>query len=126
LCNTLIHFRLGKADKAKYFLADLMLSNLYIIPIVIGKEIKRHRIRFGSNYADYEYADETPIEVQNAITDEEKDWLRETYESMEFHRYRKRHLEIHKQLEITEGIKNRSPLVKEAGELLNDLKVHCS
>jgi hypothetical protein len=126
LCNALIHFRFGKTDKAKYLLADLMLSNLYIIPIVIGKEIKRHKIRFGSNYADYEYAEETPIEVQNSITDKEKDWLREMYESMEFHRYRKQYIEIHEQLENTEGVENRSPLVREAGELLNDLKAHCS
>jgi hypothetical protein len=48
------------------------------------------------------------------------------YESIGFHRYRKRHIELHEQLENTEGVENRSPLVREAGELLNDLKAHCS
>lgn len=126
LCNTLLHFRLGKTNKAKYLLADLMLANLYIVPVVIGKDVKSHRIRFGSNYSDYEYADEMPIAVRNAITDKEKRWLSDMYESMEFHRYRKQHIEIHEQLENTEGYENRSLLVREMNDLLNDLKEKCS
>lgn len=126
LCCALILHRLGKDDKAKFLLADLMLSNLYIIPKVIDEPIKRHRIRFGSNYADYEYAEETPIEVLNAITSEEKDWIRSLYESLEFHRYRKRYVEIYEKLEETQGVENRTPLVREAGNLLNELEENCS
>ena len=126
LCSTLLNFRLGKIDRAKYLLADLMLSNLYMIPIVLGKHVKRHRSRFGSNYADIEYAEEIPIEILSAISNEEKTWISETYESIEFHRYRKRYIEIHEKLANTKGVENRSPLVREAGKLLDDLKENCS
>ena len=126
LCCSLILHRLGKDQKAKYVLAKLMLLSLYVIPIVIGDEIANYGIRFGSNYADLDYAEEIPTEIIGAITNEDKEWMRSLYTSLEFRRYRKRYIEIHKELEITSGVEKRSPLVKEAGELLNELKQSCS
>jgi len=126
LCWGLLLRRLGKDEKAKYILADLMLSNLYVIPKVIGEPIEPYRIRFGSNYADFEYAQEIPIEILNGITDEDRNWIRGLYESFEFYRYRKQYVEIYKKLEKTRGVENRSPLVREAGNLLNDLKTNYS
>jgi len=104
----------------------LMLSNLYIIPEVLGSPIKPYRIRFGSNYADYEYSKEIPCEILNAITDDDRDWMKSLNESMEFHRYRKQYVEIYEKLEKTTGVERRSPLVREAGNLLNELKANCS
>ena len=52
--------------------------------------------------------------------------MRGLYESIEFHRYRKQYVEIYEKLETTQGVENRSPLVREAGNLLNDLKANCS
>ncbi len=126
LCWSLLLRRLGKDDKAKYQLADLMLSNLYMIPKVIDKPVKPYRIRFGSNYSDYEYTEEIPSEILNEITDDDRNWITGLYESLEFHRYRKRHVEIYEELEKTDGVENRSPLVREAGNLLNELKTKCS
>jgi hypothetical protein len=122
LCCALLLHRLGKDQKAKYVLADLMLANLYLIPKVIGEEAKIPRIRYGSNYSEEEYANEVPFEVLGAITDEEKEWMKGLYESMEFHRYRKRYIEINQELENTHGVEKRSPLVREANGLLNELK----
>ena len=126
LCWSLLLHRLGKENKAKYVLADLMLSNLYIVPEIIGKPIKPYRIRFGSNYADYEYSQEIPSEIINAINHDDKDWMRSLYESLDFHRFRKRYVEIYEKLEKTNGVENRSPLVREAGNLLNELKENCN
>lgn len=126
LCWALLLRRMAKYDKAKYILADLMLSNLYVIPKVIGEPINSYPIRFGSNYADLEYAEEIPLEILSGITDEDRSWTRENYESLEFQRYRKRYVEIYQELEDTDGVENRSPLVKEANNLLNDLKDICS
>ncbi len=126
LCCALILHRLGKAEKAKFMLADLMLSNLYLIPKVLGEKATRYRVRLGSNYADFEYADELPGEILNSISEEERAWVRTLHDSLEFRRYRKRYLEIFRQLDKTEGVKKRSPLVREAGALLNELKKSCT
>jgi len=48
--------------------------------------------------------------------------MRQNYDSLEFRRYRKRHIEIYKELEKTEGVEKRSPLVREARHLLDKLK----
>ncbi|MBF0281811.1 MAG: hypothetical protein HQM07_04510 [Zetaproteobacteria bacterium] len=125
LCLSLLLHRMGKDEKAKYILANLMLSNLYIIPVIIGKPIKPYPIQFGSNHADHEYSQAIPCEILNAITDDDKNWMKALYESLAFHRYRKRHIEIHEQLQKTHGEEQRSPLVNEAGNLLNELKKHC-
>ena len=126
LCSSLLLHRLDKGKKAQYMLADLMLSNLYIIPEVIGKPIKSYRIRFGSNYSDYEYSQEIPREILNAISNDDKNWMRSLYGSLVFHRLRKRYVEIYEKLEKTNDVDNRLPLVREAGNLLNELKANCS
>ena len=126
LCWALLLHRMKKKDKAKYILADLMLSNLYIIPEVLGNPIRPYPLRFGSNYTDYEYSKEIPSEVLDAITDDDRTWIKSLYESMEFHRYRKRYIAIYEKLEKTNGVEYRSPLVREAGDLLNELKANCS
>jgi hypothetical protein len=122
LCCSLILRRLGKDQKAKYVLADLMLANLYIIPKIIEENAKVPRVRYGSNYSEEQYANELPVEILGAISEEEKIWMKEHYDSMEFHRYRKRYVEIHQKLENTHGVKKRSPLVRESYRLLDELK----
>ncbi|MFT4562913.1 MAG: hypothetical protein ACI9BW_002664 [Gammaproteobacteria bacterium] len=122
LCCALLLRRLGKNQKAKYVLADLMLTNLYIIPKVLGEKAIIPRVRYGSNYSEEEYANEIPVEVLGSITDAEKEWMKELYESIEFHRYRKRYIEINQKLENTHGVEKRRPLVREASGLLNELK----
>jgi hypothetical protein len=126
LCCALILHRIGKHEKAKYFLANLMLLNLYVIPLTISEKVDDYGIRFGSNYADLDYAEEIPSEILNAITSEEREWMRDLYNSLEFRRYRKRYIEIYSALENTHGVEKRSPLVREAGELLDELKQRCT
>ena len=122
LCCSLILRRLGKEQKAKYVLADLMLANLYIIPKIIDENVKVPRVWYGSNYSDEEYADELPVEILGAISEDEKKWMKELYGSMEFHRYRKRYVEIYRKLENTHGVDKRRPLVREAYGLLDELR----
>jgi hypothetical protein len=116
---------MGDEKKAKYLLADLMLSNLYFIPAVIGTPIDRQDIWHASNDAQQDYADDIPIEILNAITDAERSWIAQMHDSLEFRRYRKRHVAIYRELANTDGVEKRSPLVREAGALLDELKNSC-
>ena len=103
-----------------------MLSNLYVIPKVVGEEVTRLRIQLGSNYADIEYPNEIPQEILESISEDEKEWMDTLHASMEYRRYRKRFVEINRELEKTQGIEKRSPLVREAGALLDELKAVCT
>ncbi|MFK7954535.1 MAG: hypothetical protein AB8B96_00440 [Lysobacterales bacterium] len=124
LCWGLLVHRMGDDDRAKYLLADLMLSNLYLIPEVLGNPIDPYPIGFGSNYAGYEYAKEVPSEILGSITEEDRSWINGLYETMEFRRYRAQYLEIQLELEQTRGYKDRSPLVSKASGVLSGLRKH--
>jgi len=126
LCWAVSLYRMGDQKKSKYVLADLMLSNLYFIPSVIGAEIDRQDIWHASSDAEPHYADEIPTEILNAVTAAERSWIAELHDSLEFRRYRKRHVEIYRELANTRGVEKRTPLVREAGALLDQLKKSCS
>src|SRR5690606_1866171 len=57
LCRSLLLYRMGKETDARYVLADLMLSNLYVIPKVIGKDINPIELGLSSNFESIEYAE---------------------------------------------------------------------
>ena len=126
LCGALILHRIGEEQRAKYMLADLMLSNLYIIPYLLSEEAPEDTGWQSSSDADQNYIMEIPEEILSAITDENRGWIKQLNDSLEFRRYRKRHIEIYRELEHTKGVERRSPLVREAGTLLNELKRSCS
>ena len=122
LCCALLLRRLRKDKKAKYVLADLMLSNLYLLPKVLGGEAKVPRLRYGSNYSEEEYANEIPAEILAEISDADREWMKQLYDSIEFHRYRKRYVELNEKLDKTDGVQKRSPLVRQIYAILDELK----
>lgn len=126
LCTAVLLHRSGKEQKAKYYLAELMLSNLYAIPTMLGQSTEQYQFRCTSTFEKKEYLDEMPSEVLAAISDEDKAWIRELYESLEFRRYKKRYIELQTELERAEGVEKRGPLVAELYSILNGLKNECS
>jgi hypothetical protein len=125
LCWAVSLYRMDDEKKAKYVLADLMLSNIYFIPSVIGLEIERQDMWHASSDANRDYADEIPVEILNAVTATERAWIAELHDSLEFRRYRKRHIEIYRELANTRDVEKRIPLVRAAGALLDELKKGC-
>lgn len=117
LCLALIYHRMGKMEEARFTLADLMLSNHHLIPSlsgIPGPKIKRSRSSFDSAMRE-EYI---PLEITGAITDDEKTWLAECYQSMPFRRLLKQHIEIDSELDRTEVGPKRSRLVAQRSGLL--------
>lgn len=126
LCGALMLHRLGEAQRAKYMLADLMLSNLYMIPYLLNEAGPEDTGWRSSNDAERDYTAEIPEEILGAIADEDRNWMKRLNDSLEFRRYRKRHIEIYRELEHTKDVEKRRPLVREAGTLLDELKQSCS
>jgi hypothetical protein len=123
LCWALSLKRMGKGGEAKYRLADLMLSNLYIIPYLLGYEVKRYDFWHATNLAEPEIVEYIFPEVIDNITDSEYQWMEELYTSDEFTRIRERYIEIKWQLEDTKNYEQRHKLVQESFSLLDNMKV---
>lgn len=126
LCSAILLHRSGKDEKAKYYLADLMLSNLHAIPMVLGRDSEDYKFQCSSNFAQAEHLEEMPTEVFAAITDQDKEWIRELYDSLDFRKYKKQFIDIHMELDRTEDVEKRSPLVRQLGSILKELKNGCS
>ena len=121
LCWAVSLYRMGKIDQAEYRLADLMLSNLYVIPKILGRDIKEYDIWHSSSDEFIDYFDYFPKEVLEALTQEDKNWIEELYESFVFQRIRQRHIEIYGELQNTDDIKIRRKLIDEGYKLLDQL-----
>ena len=121
LCWALILKRLGKDAEARKKLAETMLSNLYIIPKVLGKEIAEYDIWHFSSDGDIDYFDYMPREVIAAFTEAEIQWISQEYESLDFRRIRKRFIEIFHKLQSLKNVDERKKLLEESHTLLGVL-----
>lgn len=121
LCWVLMLYRAGKHDQARTRAADLMLSNLYMIPFVLGRDIRIHRIWYGSNLEEHEFVSFTPSEILNSIDGKERDWLASVYDDPSFVQLRKRYIEIMRKVKKLEVGKERTKLLREARSLLKDM-----
>ncbi len=122
LCWALSLRRMGERREAVVKLADLMLSNLYAIPALLGDTLEAPAIWHDSNLAEPAYAAELPVEIMQAITAEERQWVAALHDSLEFRRLRKRYIDIAGKLLTSKSVAARVPLVREADALLGSLR----
>ena len=117
LCLALIEHRMGNVSEASYALADLMLANRHLIPVLVGLPALTN-VRERSNYAAASYLEAIPTEITSAIAPAERDWIAERYASLAFRRLRKRYEEIEQELSKVIALESRKPLVTELFGLL--------
>lgn len=122
LCWALCLHRMGRDDDARYRLADLMLTNLYLIPHVLGRPVDSLDIWHASNDAEPGYVEYLPDEVQQKISESELAWMTELYDSSEFVHVRERHIEIYGQLPSIQKTEDRRALLDEANGLIESLR----
>jgi len=120
LCWALCLHRLGR-EEARYRLADLMLTNLYLIPHVLGRKVEQLDIWHASSDAEPGYAEYLPDEVQQKITESEITWVAEQYDSTEFVHVRERHIDIYRRLPTVKEIDARRVLLDDADALIDGL-----
>ena len=121
LCWSLLLYRMGKEKEATYRLADTMLFNLYLVPYVLGENVKPYRIWHSINYSEIGYLEVVPEELLEQITDDEKKWMESVYHSKEIREIRNRHIEIYHESETVDEFEKRKKLLDEARGLLNRL-----
>lgn len=121
LCLALSLYRMKQADEAREMLAELMLSNLYLIPHIIGQVIQEYDIWHSSNYTQIDYVEYLSEEIKENIKEAELQWMTELYNSFEFRRIRKRYIEIYQQLQHTTVLEKRIELLDETKSLFSIL-----
>jgi hypothetical protein len=122
LCWALMLHRMEKTDEAEYMLAETMLSNLYMIPDLIGQNVQKYDIWHSSNLCEPDYIEYVPEEVKAEIKESEIEWLRSLYDSLEFRRIKKRYIEIFHALESSNSFEERGILLAESYALTKSLQ----
>ena len=119
LCWALALYRAGQLDQASAKLRQAMLTNLYVIPHLLGREQLRLPIWHASNWDTQEYLQFIEPEIWALWDAEAVRWAETCYDSAEFVRVRTRYIEIYGQLQTEPVGVRRSQLVKEASALLH-------
>jgi len=117
LCWTLALYRSGNTTGASQKLLQTMLSNLYLIPYLLGLEQDKLDIWHGSNIAEKDYLRYAPPEIFGLWDEPALQWAKEVYHSPEFCQVRARYIEIYEQLRREPPGPKRSQLVSEAFRL---------
>jgi len=117
LCWALALFRAGKNEAATRRLRQAMLSNLYLIPYLLGQPQAAYNIWHSSNWKQPDYMQYIPPELFALWDNEARQWAAAQYDGPELTAVRNRYIEIYGQLENTPVGPERTALVKEASQL---------
>ncbi|MGD9146346.1 MAG: hypothetical protein PVI80_12340, partial [Anaerolineae bacterium] len=117
LCWSLALYRSGDTAQAAQRLRQTMLSNLYLIPHLLGREQAELDIWHSTNYEQKDFLEYVPPEIWALWDAPALQWAGETYDSPELRRVRARFIEIHEQLRSEPRGPRRSALVDEAFRL---------
>ena len=117
LCWTLTLYRSGDGVQAAQRLRQTMLSNLYLIPHLLGRQQDELDIWHATNYEQTDYLEYVPAEIWALWDASALQWAEATYDSPELRAMRARYIEIQKQLKSEPRGPRRSALVDEAFRL---------
>lgn len=122
LCCALGLNRMGREVEAEFRLAELMLSNLYLIPQILKREIEEYDMWHSSNLQRIDYIQYIPTELTDTFTQEDLAWAEEKYDSFQFAGIRKQHVELYAALEKEKDVEVRRKILKRARALLRPLE----
>ena len=108
----------GMNKDGDFILARTMLSNVYLLPHLLGEEMPEE-VPHSSNWAQQDFLEYMPERVREAITEDDLTWIRERYYSDRFQKVLTRHIEIEQELESVPRGERRSALVHELYSLLD-------
>jgi hypothetical protein len=114
LCWALTLHHAGDLAGASHKLRQAMLSNLYLLPMLLGRKQPYLNIWHGSSDAEQEYLQYIPTEIWNLWDAGSLQWAQALYESPAFQQVRARYIEIYAQLRNEPVGPRRSQLVAEA------------
>ena len=119
LCWSLALYKSGNETAAARRLLRAMLSNLYLIPHLLGEQQEEYDIWHSSNWEMKEYVDGMPYEIVSLWNEQEKTWAKKIFDSQKARTIRARYVEIYRQLKTEKPGLKRRQLVEESTNLRN-------
>ena len=120
LCWALALHQVGDDDKARRMLRRTMFANLYIIPRLLGMEVKRHDIWHGCNTWEPSYLSWVPEEYWDLWNEADRQWAAALWQSTEFQESRNRYIELGRELKSLPRGAERSRVVSEMRRVRDD------
>jgi hypothetical protein len=117
LCWSLALYRSGNEIGAAKKLRQAMLSNVYLVPHLLGSPVDELDIWHGSSDAKPSYVEYIHEPYLRLWTEAERKWASGLYQSPGFRSVRERYIEISRLLDTTPPGPVRSRLVEEMHEL---------
>ncbi len=117
LCWTLALYRAGEMEHATATLRRTMLSNLYLLPRLLGIAHDHIDMWYPSNLAEKRYIDDIPDALFVLWEPAALQWAHSVYESTSMRRVQSRYIAIYHQLKTEPPGPKRSRLVTEAYRL---------
>lgn len=103
---------MGYQKKARSYLLNAMLSNIYMLPFLFSQPLSRQDIWHSSSYDLPEYIDEIE-DLLEAPTSEERKWLKAQFDSEIFTSARKKYVDTFRALDHVDDFCTRSRIVDE-------------
>lgn len=118
LYAALAYYRVGTLGKARSYLLDAMLSNIYLLPYLFGRPLPRQDMWHSSNLAEPEYV-EAIEEFLDEPTIQEREWVREQFEGQLFTNLRKKYIETFQALQHTGDVDARTRILEDWQDYLS-------
>lgn len=106
LYGALAYYRTGTPRKARSYLLDAMLSNIYMLPYLYGRPLPKQNMWHSNNQVMPEYID-VIIEFLDVPTIQEREWFRMQFEGELFTEIREKYIETFNLLQHTEEVDAR-------------------
>ena len=113
LCWAITLFRHGDMEKAEKKLIKTMLSNIWLVPFLLGHKIPSLESWEDRYYNELFEIEDFPHEILEYITSEEMEWIKAQYNSPKITFIRKKYIEIDDQLENLPRGEKRTKLCRE-------------
>ncbi len=113
LCWAITLYRNGDIEEAEKRFISTMLSNIFLIPYILGHEIPSLDSWEDRHFNELMEIEDFPHEVLDFITSEEIEWIKALHSSPKISAIRKKYIEIDDQLENLPRGERRTKLCNE-------------
>jgi hypothetical protein len=117
LCWSLALHQVGDDLEAESKLRRTMLANLYVIPRLLGIDVKRHDIWHGSNLEELSFLSWIPDEYWDLWSFSDRAWTEVLWNGKEFRDARNRYIEFGHALKDLKPGSERSRVIREMSRL---------
>jgi tetratricopeptide (TPR) repeat protein len=111
-------YRTGETRKANAKLLETMLQNVYLLPILLGLRPDPHDIWHGSNMEHPDYITQVPNELLPQLSEQERAWIAEQFDSFRFRRVREEYVATYRALKDEKNIDKRRQILRRWNDFL--------